>query len=81
MAFGPYQEDMVVVVPKSRFANLEEEPEVGERLPIPQPDGPPIEVTVTEITESTVTVDANHPLAGENLSFDLELIEIVHGPH
>lgn len=80
-AFGPYQDDMVVVVPKNRFEDLEADPAVGERLPIPQPDGPPIEVTVTEITESTVTVDANHPLAGENLSFDIELVDIVYGSH
>jgi peptidylprolyl isomerase len=80
-AFGPYQEDMVVVVPKSRFADSEVELAVGERVPIPQPDGPPVEVTVTEVTESAVTVDANHPLAGENLSIDIELIDIVYGPH
>jgi hypothetical protein len=36
---------------------------------------------VVEITESTVTVDANHPLAGENLLIDIELVDIVYGPH
>lgn len=80
-AFGPYHEDMVAVVPKSSFAECAVEPEVGESLPLPTPDGPPVEVTVTEITESTVTVDANHPLAGEELSLDIELVEIVYGPH
>ena len=79
--FGPYREDMVVVVDKSQFAHLDEEPTVGERVPIPQPNGPPIEVTVANVTESEVTVDANHPLAGEDLTFDIELIDIVYGAH
>ena len=79
--FGPYREDMVVVVDKSQFAHLDEEPAVGERVPIPQPNGPPIEVTVANVTESEVTVDANHPLAGEDLTIDIELIDIVYGAH
>jgi FKBP-type peptidyl-prolyl cis-trans isomerase 2 len=78
-AFGPYQEDMVVVVDKSQFTRRE--PKVGERVPIPQPDGSSIDITVTEVTESEVTVDANHPLAGEDLTFDIELIDIVYGAH
>jgi peptidylprolyl isomerase len=80
-AFGLYQEDMVVVIPKKRFAHFDQEPGVGERVPIPRPDGPPIDVTVTEVTESDVTLDANHPLAGEDLTFDIELIDIVYGAH
>jgi peptidylprolyl isomerase len=79
-AFGPYQEDMVAVLDKSQFAG-HVEPTVGQRLQIPQPDGPPIDVTVTEVTESEVTVDANHPLAGEDLTFDIELIDIIYGAH
>jgi peptidylprolyl isomerase len=80
-AFGHYQEDMIVVVPKSQFADWDLEPTVGERVPIPRPDGQPIDVTITEVTESDVIVDANHPLAGEDLTFDIELIDIVYGAH
>ena len=80
-AFGPYLEERVVEVPKNKFARWEPEPTVGERVPIPQPEGPPIAVTVTEVTESNVTVDFNHPLAGEELTIDIELIEIDHGAH
>jgi peptidylprolyl isomerase len=80
-AFGHYQDDMVVVLPKSQFADWDLEPTVGERVPIPRPDGPPIDVTVTEVTESDVIMDANHPLAGEDLTFDIELIDIVYGAH
>jgi peptidylprolyl isomerase len=80
-AFGRYLEDMVVVVAKSQFAEWDLEPTVGEQMPIPQPDGSSVDVTVTEVTESEVTVDANHPLAGEDLTFDIELIDIVYGAH
>jgi FKBP-type peptidyl-prolyl cis-trans isomerase 2 len=80
-AFGPHRDDMVAVVAKSQFADWDLEPSVGERVPIPQSDGSPIDVTVTEVTESEVIVDANHPLAGEDLTFDIELIDIVYGAH
>jgi peptidylprolyl isomerase len=80
-AFGPHREDMVVVVDKSQFPDLDEEPTVGERVPIAQPDGPPVDVTITEVTESEVIVDANHPLAGEDLTFDIKLIDVLYGPH
>jgi peptidylprolyl isomerase len=80
-AFGSYREDMVVVVAKSQFAHPHLEPTVGERVPILQPGGSSIDVTVTEVTESEVTVDANHPLAGEDLTLDIELVDIVYGAH
>jgi peptidylprolyl isomerase len=79
-AFGPYYEDMVVVVQKSDFPE-NVQPKVGQTLPISRSDGPAIDVTVTEVTESEVTLDANHPLAGEDLRFEIELIDIVYGAH
>ena len=80
-AFGPYLEERVVEVPKKQFARWDLEPTVGELLAIPQPDGSPVDATVTEITESKVTVDFNHPLAGEELTIDIELVDIVYGAH
>ncbi len=80
-AFGPYREDMVVVVDKSQFEDWGVEPDVGESVRIRQSDGSSIDVTVTDVTESAVTVDANHPLAGEDLTFEIELIDIVYGAH
>ena len=75
-AYGPHHEDMVVKIDRDRFPdNLD--PQVGQQLQIPQPDGRKIFVTVTEIDESNVTLDANHPLAGRDLTFDIELVEIV----
>ena len=80
-AFGPHRENMVAVVDKSRFEHWDQEPTVGQRVPIPQPKGPPIDVTVIEVTDSEVTVDANHPLAGEDLILDIKLVDIVQGAH
>ena len=81
-AFGPRLPDKVIEVSKNKFAQWEPEPTVGERVPIPQPEGsPPVDVTVTEVTESTVTVDFNHPLAGEELTIDIELLDIDYGAH
>jgi peptidylprolyl isomerase len=76
-AFGPHLEERVVEVPKRNFARWNLEPAVGKRVPIPQPDGSPIDVIVTEVTESNVTVDFNHPFAGQDLTIDIKLLEIV----
>jgi FKBP-type peptidyl-prolyl cis-trans isomerase 2 len=80
-AFGPYLAERVIEVPKDKFARWDPEPTVGERVPIPQPDGSPIDVTVAAVTESKVTVDFNHPLAGEELTIDIELVDIDYGAH
>jgi peptidylprolyl isomerase len=76
-AFGPHLEERVVEVPKNKFAHLNSKPIVGERVPIPQGDEPPIDAIVTEVTESKVTVDFNHPFAGQDLTIDIKLLEIV----
>jgi peptidylprolyl isomerase len=76
-AFGPYLEERVVEVPKNKFARWDLQPLVGERVPILQPDGSSIDVIVTEVTESKVTVDFNHPFAGQDLTIDIKLLEIV----
>ena len=76
-AFGPYLEERVVQVPKNTFARWNPEPIAGKRVPIPQKDGPPIDAVITEVSESKVTVDFNHPFAGQDLTIDIKLLEIV----
>jgi peptidylprolyl isomerase len=78
-AFGSYRKDLVT---KIRSGNIspELEPKVGQRMDASQRNGQKVVVTITAVTESGVTVDANHPLAGEDLTFDLELVEIAHSP-
>lgn len=51
-------------------------PEVGQTLVAGSPEGQEMHVQVTEVTEATITIDANHPLAGKELIFDIELVEI-----
>ncbi len=75
-AYGPYYEDMVLTVDRSEFPP-DLELEVGQRLQVRQADGYVFAVTVTEITDDEVTLDANHPLAGEDLTFAIELVEIL----
>jgi peptidylprolyl isomerase len=52
-------------------------PQVGQRLEITQEDDSNVLVTVTAVTDSTIIVDANHPLAGKDLHFEIELVSIV----
>lgn len=74
-AYGQKRPDLVVDVAKANFPD-HITPTVGERLQVKQPDGSVINVQVAEIKDETVTLDANHPLAGETLVFDVELMEI-----
>jgi peptidylprolyl isomerase len=78
-AFGPYREDLVSKINPENISP-ELEPKVGQRIEASQRNGKKVVMTITSVTESGVTVNANHPLAGEDLTFDLELIEIAHLP-
>jgi FKBP-type peptidyl-prolyl cis-trans isomerase SlpA len=71
-AYGPYNDFMVQEVEKDKMPG---EVEVGISLQADTQMGP-INFIVREVKEETVVLDANHPLAGEKLIFDLELIEI-----
>ncbi len=53
------------------------EPKVGQQLKIRQTDGRTIVLMVTDVSESSVTLDANHPLAGKDLIFDILLVDIL----
>ena len=75
-AYGPYREEMAVVVDQNQFpADLNIE--VGQQLQVNQSEDQKIIVMVTDVSESGITLDANHPLAGKDLTFDIQLIEIV----
>ena len=71
-AYGDLREDLINEVPKE---NLPEGVEVGHTLQAQTEQGP-INVVVTEIGETTAKIDANHPLAGQKLIFDLEIVEV-----
>jgi len=77
-AYGPKNPDMIIDMPKDRFPK-EIELEIGMPLAMSDGQGQQFEVIVTQLKEESVVLDANHPLAGQDLIFDLELIEIVGG--
>jgi peptidylprolyl isomerase len=74
-AYGPHQAELVLVVERSQVPT-HINPEVGQQLEIHQQDGRAVPVVITEVTDENVSLDANHPLAGKDLIFDLELVEI-----
>jgi peptidylprolyl isomerase len=74
-AYGEKREDMIISVPRENVPG-DIEPEVGQQLAIQQQEGQQVPVTVTEVSEEKVVLDANHPLAGKDLVFEIELVEI-----
>lgn len=74
-AYGPRQENLVMEVPRSQVPK-DINPQAGQQLQLGQPDGRRILVTITQVSESSITLDGNHQLAGKDLTFDLELVEI-----
>ena len=75
-AYGERLDQMVAQVPRGDLpADLT--PEVGMQLEVTQHDGHSFPVLITEVTDEAVTIDANHPLAGRALIFDLRLVEIL----
>lgn len=77
-AYGPKDPGMLVEFPKSNFPP-DMNPELGMRLNMTNGSGQVIPVVITDIQEESVTLDANHPLAGEDLIFDIELVSIGGG--
>ena len=75
-AYGPRHEQMVVAVDRNKFPE-NVKPYVGLELDICQQSGKVSLVKVIDVSECSVTLDANHPLAGEDLTFDIELVEII----
>ena len=74
-AYGEHNAEGVIEVPRSELPD-EIPLEVGTRLEMRSPDGRAIPVTITKVTDDTVTMDANHMLAGKDLVFDFELVKI-----
>jgi len=75
-AYGPRHDELTVVMDRTELPS-DLEPRIGMQLQGNRHDGTSIVVTVTGISESDVTLDANHPLAGEDLTFDIQLVEIL----
>ena len=74
-AYGPRHDQLIQEVPRSALPE-DLKPEAGMTLQSKTPDGNVTMMKVTEVTDESITVDANHPLAGEALNFDIELVAI-----
>jgi len=74
-AYGDKRDDMMVPVPNDKVPE-EIKPEVGMQLSMQQPDGQALPVLVAEVNDDHIVLDANHPLAGKDLNFEIELVEI-----
>ena len=72
-AYGPRRDALATSIPREA-AQLPVEPQVGMHFMLPLQDGNQLEVVVTEVTPDHITIDGNHPLAGERLTFDVELV-------
>lgn len=75
-AYGPRLDQLIVEVEKAQLPD-DLKLKIGAALEMKRPDGRIVPVRVAKITDEQVILDANHPLAGKNLNFEIELLEIV----
>ena len=75
-AYGPHHAERVIDVERHHLPS-DLQPEIGQQLQMTRPDGTTLSVMITTVTETQVTLDANHPLAGQDLIFDITLVDIV----
>ncbi len=75
-AYGAKSEEMIIEFPKTQFPD-DMTPEVGAQLMMSNGSGQSFPVTVAEVKSESVLLDANHPLAGQDLIFEIELLEVV----
>lgn len=75
-AFGEYDEERVFTIPREDLPE-DLDPEVGDEIVLINEDNEELGVVVVEVSEGDITFDANHPLAGEDVTYDFELVEIL----
>ena len=74
-AYGPHREEMVMTIDRKEIPEGLD-PQLNQKLQVQQANDQTFVVTVTGVSEESVTLDANHPLAGKDLIFDIQLAEI-----
>ena len=75
-AYGEHRDDLVMHFPAAQVPNIEQI-KVGDKLFLTTPAGQPVPVTVIGVNADGVMLDANHELAGKDLNFDIELVEVL----
>lgn len=74
--FGPRRQDLIVQVDRNQVPD-NMPAKVGQRLPLQlRAQGQPVDAVMIDVSEERLTLDANHPLAGKDLSFDVELVKV-----
>jgi peptidylprolyl isomerase len=74
-AYGEVRGDMIVSIERDKVPT-DIKPEIGLQLQIQQPNGQPLPVVITDVSDSHIVLDANHPLAGKDLTFEIELVSV-----
>jgi len=74
-AYGPYRNDLIITINRSEIS-LGFEPIVNMPLQLHSPEGKVFNVVIKSVTEDTIELDANHPLAGKRLLFEIKLLKI-----
>jgi peptidylprolyl isomerase len=77
-AYGEHSDEGMQTFPRDAFPP-DADPEVGWAVELGGPNGERVPATITEVTDESITLDFNHPLAGEDLTFVIELVEVVDG--
>jgi peptidylprolyl isomerase len=75
-AYGEHSKELVTDVDRERFP-ADMELEIGQQLQVGLPDNQQAIVMIVDLSDTAVTLDANHPLAGQQLTFEIELVEIL----
>ncbi len=75
-AYGEHSPELVTDVDRERFP-ADMELEIGQQLQVGLPDNQQAIVMIVDLSDTAVTLDANHPLAGQQLTFEIELVEIL----
>lgn len=74
-AYGERRDDFILTFPANQVPNIEQI-NAGDKLFLQTPSGQPVPATVIKVDETGVVLDANHELAGKDLTFDIELVEV-----
>ena len=74
-AYGAHNEEMVISIPRTSFP-AEIKPDLGTQIILRSPDGNEVPALIVEVDDTDVTLDANHPLAGFALTFEIELVSV-----
>lgn len=74
-AYGEHNDEFVIEIPREQAPGMEQI-SVGDKVVLRGPSGQPVPVTVAQVSPAKIVVDANHELAGQALTFEIELVEV-----